>query len=53
MDNLNISNVLVNAVEYLEEFRNHIFVIKLGGEVMLDDKVLGGIARDAYKKKHF
>ena len=46
MENTGVSNLLVDAVKYIKKFKNHIFVIKLGGEVMLDEKVLDGVAQD-------
>ena len=46
MENTRVSNLLVDAVEYIKKFRNHVFVIKLGGEAMLDEKVFDGVAQD-------
>ncbi len=46
MENTGVSNLLVDAVKYIKKFKNHVFVIKLGGEVMLDEKVLDGVAQD-------
>jgi len=41
-----ISGVLIDALEYIKRFNNQIFVIKLGGEVMMNEKVLDSIAQD-------
>ena len=40
------SEVLIGALEYIRQFNGQIFVIKLGGEVASNDKVLSGIAQD-------
>jgi acetylglutamate kinase len=41
-----VAEVLIDALEYMQRFRGQTFVIKLGGEMMVDDKVLEGIAQD-------
>jgi len=43
---MNTSEVLINALEYIRKFSGQIFVIKLGGEVMLDKEVLDSVAQD-------
>jgi acetylglutamate kinase len=44
--NLTPSEVLIDALEYIKKFRDQIFVIKFGGEVMVDEKVLDAVAED-------
>jgi len=44
--NLSPSEVLIDALEYIKKFRDQIFVIKFGGEVMVDEKVLDAVAED-------
>jgi len=43
---IKVSEVLIDALEYMKRFRGQIFVIKLGGEVMVDDAVLDAVAQD-------
>lgn len=43
---MEISDVLISALDYIRRFRNQVFVIKLGGEVMLDEKVLNAVVQD-------
>ncbi len=43
---MEISDVLISALEYIKKFRNQVFVIKLGGEVMLNEKVLNAVVQD-------
>jgi len=43
---MNTSEVLINALEYIRRFNGQIFVIKLGGEVMLNKEVLDSVAQD-------
>ena len=43
---MDISDVLISALEYIKKFRNQVFVIKLGGEVMLDEKILNSVVED-------
>lgn len=38
--------VLIDALEYIRKFRGCLFVIKLGGEIILDDKMLDAVAQD-------
>ena len=40
------SEVLIDALEYIRKFSGQIFVVKLGGEVMLDKEVLDSVAQD-------
>ncbi len=42
----NISDVLINALMYIQKFKNKLFVIKLGGEVMLNENVMNTISQD-------
>lgn len=44
--NLTPSEVLIDALEYIRKFRDQVFVIKFGGEVMVDEKVLDAVAED-------
>jgi len=41
------ASILVEALPYLQQYRNKTFVIKLGGSTMEDDKIVTGILRDA------
>lgn len=43
---MEISNVLISALEYIKKFRYQVFVVKLGGEVMLNEKVLNAVVQD-------
>lgn len=43
---MTVSEVLIDAIKYIKKFKNHIFVIKLGGEVMINEKVLDSVAED-------
>jgi len=43
---MKVSDVLIDALEYMKKFRDHVFVIKLGGEVMVDAKALDSVAQD-------
>jgi len=43
---VHVSDVLIDALEYMKKFRDHVFVIKLGGEVMVDEKSLDSVAED-------
>lgn len=43
---LPISEVLIDALNYIKQFSGQIFVIKFGGEVMVDEKVLNAVAED-------
>ncbi len=43
---IKVSEVLIDALEYMKKFRDQVFVIKLGGEVMVDDGVLDAVAQD-------
>lgn len=45
-DKSSVAEVLIDALEYMQQFRGQTFVIKLGGEMMVDEKVLDGIAQD-------
>jgi acetylglutamate kinase len=38
--------VLIDALEYIRKFRDCLFVIKLGGEIILDEKMLDAVAQD-------
>ncbi|MBD3260506.1 MAG: acetylglutamate kinase [Candidatus Altiarchaeales archaeon] len=40
------SEIIVNALEYIREFRGKVFVVKLGGEVMLDERIIASVAQD-------
>jgi acetylglutamate kinase len=40
------SEVLIDALEYIRKFRGCLFVIKLGGEIILDEKMLDAVAQD-------
>lgn len=40
------ADVLIEALPYIQSFRNKIVVIKLGGSAMKDEKVMEGVLRD-------
>jgi acetylglutamate kinase len=40
------SELLTEALEYVRRFRGEVFVVKLGGETMLDKKVVDSVAKD-------
>jgi acetylglutamate kinase len=40
------SEILVNAIEYIRRFTGEVFVIKLGGEALLDKEVVDSVAQD-------
>ncbi len=40
------SELLINALDYIRQYKDNIFVIKLGGEVIPEKEVLGTIAKD-------
>ncbi|MFH1055230.1 MAG: acetylglutamate kinase [Candidatus Altiarchaeota archaeon] len=40
------SDVLVDAIEYIHRFAGDVFVIKLGGESLLDKEVVDSVAQD-------
>jgi len=40
------SEILIDALAYIKKFKGKIFVIKLGGQVMLDKKVMDTVAQD-------
>jgi len=40
------SEILLEALEYMREFKDAVFVIKLGGEVLVDDEVVSCVAQD-------
>jgi len=40
------SEILVNAIEYIRRFKGEVFVIKLGGEALLDKDVVDSVAQD-------
>lgn len=41
-----ISKVLIDALEYVREFKGKVFVIKLGGDVILNEEVMNSVAHD-------
>ncbi|OYT53236.1 MAG: acetylglutamate kinase [Candidatus Altiarchaeales archaeon ex4484_2] len=43
---LHLSDVLMKALRYIQGFRGECFVIKLGGEVMLNEDVMDSLAED-------
>jgi len=43
---MNTSEILVEAIEYIRKFAGEIFVIKLGGESLLDRDVIDSVAQD-------
>jgi len=43
---MQVSNVLMKALRYINGFRGKCFVIKLGGEVMLNEAVMDSLAED-------
>jgi len=44
--NLSPSEVLIDALEYIRKFRGQVFVVKFGGEVMVNEDVLDAVAED-------
>ena len=40
------SELLTQALEYVQRFRDQVFVVKLGGEAMLDKEVVDTVAKD-------
>jgi acetylglutamate kinase len=40
------SEVLVEAIEYIRKFSGQVFVIKIGGEALLDKEVIDSVAQD-------
>ncbi len=43
---MNTSEVLVDAIGYIRKFAGEIFVIKIGGEALLDKEVVDSVAQD-------
>ncbi|OYT27144.1 MAG: acetylglutamate kinase [Candidatus Altiarchaeales archaeon ex4484_96] len=46
MEEKTLSQVLIKALHYVKSFRGQVFVIKLGGEVMCDERVMDCLAED-------
>ncbi|HHQ45502.1 MAG TPA: acetylglutamate kinase [Candidatus Altiarchaeales archaeon] len=40
------SEILIDALNYIKQFRNKVFIVKLGGEVLVDEKVVKSVAQD-------
>lgn len=40
------TEVLIDALEYIKKFRHHLFVIKLGGEIIANEDKLDAVAKD-------
>lgn len=40
------AEILLDALEYIKEFKGNVFVVKLGGEVLDDEEVVRSVARD-------
>ncbi len=40
------AEILVKAIEYIRKFKGQVFVIKLGGETLLDEDVIDSVAQD-------
>ena len=43
---MNKSEILIDALAYIKKFKGKIFVIKLGGQVMLDKNIMDTVAQD-------
>lgn len=45
-DSQSRSEILINALNYIKEFKEAVFVVKLGGEVVVDEEILETVAKD-------
>jgi len=52
MNQQKLSGMLVDALDYIRQFRGQIFVVKLSGEVLVDDEVLTSVAQDLILLEH-
>jgi acetylglutamate kinase len=43
---MHVSEVLIDALNYMKRFSGQTFIIKFGGEVMVDERVLNAVAED-------
>ena len=52
MSKMETSDVLIDALQYIKQFRCQVFIIKICGEILLDDTVLDAIAQDVILLNH-
>lgn len=49
---MNLSQLLVDALDYVRQFRGQVFVVKLSGEALIDDEILTSVAQDLILLDH-